>query len=274
MRAGSLSGEFLGVDGRRIFVLSHSPARKGARSVLIVPPFAEEMNKSRRMMSLVAQALVERGVAVVIPDLYGTGDSEGDFEQADWDEWVTNICEVRRWSDGAGFPTEGIVGIRLGCALGIDALKRDGSSVKAAVLWQPIVDGARALDQFLRLRVAATAMNGNARESVTMLRDRLQGGEAIEVAGYRLSPRLAEQLSKVRLDESGLIGVRSHWMEVVSNMDAATPAATARAIESLRARGCEVEYRRTVGEPFWVTTEIATVPPLIDCAVDALCRSS
>lgn len=274
MSAVQLRAEFLGVEGKRIFFLLYSPAGECARCVLIVPPFAEEMNKSRRMMTLVAEALVERNVAVAIPDLYGTGDSEGEFEQASWEEWVANIKEIRRWCEKAGFTTDGVIGIRLGCALGVEALCCDSTSMKSTVFWQPVVDGSRALDQFLRLRVAAAAMNDDMRETVKVLRHRLLDGEAIEVAGYRLSPTMAEQLDRVKLSGSYLTSDRTHWMEIVSSIDSPMPAASARVIEGFRSRGCEVDYRQLVGEPFWSTSEIATVPVLIDRTIDALCGSS
>jgi hypothetical protein len=48
-----------------------------------VPPFAEEMNKSRRMIAEVGRRLEGSGVGMLLVDLFGTGDSEGEFAQAD-----------------------------------------------------------------------------------------------------------------------------------------------------------------------------------------------
>ena len=78
---------FLRVDagalGQR-FALYHAP-RLGIRGLVVhVHPFAEEMNKSRRMAALQARALAAEGFAVLQLDLLGCGDSAGDlrnFEQ-------------------------------------------------------------------------------------------------------------------------------------------------------------------------------------------------
>ena len=53
----------------------------------MVPPFAEEMNKCRPMVTEVALGLAESGIASIVPDLYGTGDSGGDFSEGDWETW-------------------------------------------------------------------------------------------------------------------------------------------------------------------------------------------
>ena len=76
---------FLAADngraGQRLCI--HHPPRRGepARgAVLHLHAFAEEMNKSRRMVALQARALAEAGFAVLQIDLHGCGDSGGDFE--------------------------------------------------------------------------------------------------------------------------------------------------------------------------------------------------
>jgi hypothetical protein len=56
------------------------PANAGA--ILYVHPFAEEMNKSRRMAALQARPVRSR-LTVLQIDLYGCGDSDGNFADAD-----------------------------------------------------------------------------------------------------------------------------------------------------------------------------------------------
>ena len=79
------------IDGTagRLFAIYLAPAPEAPRrgAVLYLPPFAEEMNRSRRMVLLQARRMVELGYQVLIVDLYGTGDSEGDFADARWAIW-------------------------------------------------------------------------------------------------------------------------------------------------------------------------------------------
>src|SRR5690242_13967142 len=65
---------------RRVFAIYHAPHREAPRhlSFVYVPPFAEEMNLARRMAALQARALAAVGIGVLLLDLFGTGDSDGD----------------------------------------------------------------------------------------------------------------------------------------------------------------------------------------------------
>ena len=75
----------------------YQPPRASIRhraDVVIVPPFAEEMNKSRRMFALLAERLATLGVGTALIDLYGTGDSEGDFGDARYDVWLDDMTAM------------------------------------------------------------------------------------------------------------------------------------------------------------------------------------
>ncbi len=149
------------------------------------------------MVTEVALGLAGRGVATLVPDLYGTGDSEGDFADADWATWRNNLGGAVQWSAAQGHTVSGLLAIRLGAALAVGAQAAGLlPNVTRTVLWHPVFDGARALGQFLRLRTAANMISGS-RESATDLKARLAQGETIEVAGYGLGGRLAADLESV-----------------------------------------------------------------------------
>ncbi len=58
------------------FCLFHpAQGRASGAPLLYLHPFAEEMNKSRRMAALQSRALAEHGYAVLQIDLLGCGDS-------------------------------------------------------------------------------------------------------------------------------------------------------------------------------------------------------
>ncbi len=133
-----------------------------------------------------------------------------------------------------------------------------------AVFWQPVTNGARLVDQFLRVRVMASRMELARNESVAQLRGRLRAGETVEVAGYALSGALCADLDALDLAAAlapSFAPIR--WLDVVA--DAAAPVApgTQRAIDKARAIGCKVEHMQVTGEPFWMATEIVTNPVLV-----------
>lgn len=81
----------------RLFLLLRAP-RNASRCVLFVPPFGEEMNKCRRQVTETAEALILAGYAVLTFDLIGTGDSSGEFTDAKWDAWRSDVASADRKS--------------------------------------------------------------------------------------------------------------------------------------------------------------------------------
>jgi exosortase A-associated hydrolase 2 len=242
-------------------------------AVLVVPPFAEEMNKSRKMVTDVAQALAARGVATVLPDLYGTGDSEGEFRDGDVETWLEDLARTAAWSAEEGWPVASLLCVRTGALLGARVARDSLPELVRTVFWQPVTDGERFLTQFLRLRLAASMMEhaGAGKETAVGLRDRLRAGEALEVAGYELSGTLATQLGTLKLaaDLSTRLG-DLHWLEVVRSAEGTLPGASQQFVDKAKQGGIYITPGTVVGEPFWASTEIVRVPELVTRTVDAL----
>ena len=272
MTGGTASGHF--VDGPQgpIFAVLRQPAGNARGCVLVVPPFAEEMNKCRRMVAAVAMGLADTGIATIIPDLYGTGDSGGEFSDCDWTGWQHDLQRVARWAvDQRQVRFTGILAIRFGAALAaqlaaVDSFPRIGR----AVLWQPVFDGKRHLTQFLRLRVAASLLEEDKKESLADLRQRLLAGESLTVAGYDLSGRLAAALDNLAapatLPEPW---AQLHWMEIVRDPQDGLPAPSKVLVENSRATGQSVKIELVTGEPFWSSTEIVVNESMVASTVTA-----
>jgi exosortase A-associated hydrolase 2 len=272
LRDASVTARFLKGCRGDVFTLLHRPrATTSGRSVLVVPPFAEEMNKSRRMLTRVAHRLAARGIATLVPDLFGTGDSAGEFAEADWDVWKDDLIRSAAWAAYEGWPLFALLCTRLGCILGAEIAQTALTGVERTVCWQPVIDGPRFLDQFLRLRVAASMMAGARRESVAELKNALRRGESLEVAGYELPAQLAQQIeSRTLLQVLGPQVGELHWVELVSTAEAPLSVASAHLIAQLPARGLSSKVHRVVGEAFWTSIEIVENPALIESAVALL----
>jgi len=255
---------FLGGSQGPVFHVIHEHTAAPLRGcVLYIPPFAEELNKSRRMAALQARRLAGAGYRVMLPDLYGCGDSGGDFSEASWQLWLKDLslCLDHLRESAPDAPVI-IWGLRAGCLLLDDLLRaNEGIAPAASLLWQPVPNGELFLTQFLRLRMAA-GMMGGAKETTAQLRARLAAGEVLEVAGYGLAPALAEGLAAARL--AAPRGGPVYWFEVAQGEEPAMAPASARMIEAWREQGVKVSSVVVQGEPFWATQEIREVPGLLD----------
>jgi len=249
----------------RLFYLFHPAAASPPRgAVLYAHPFAEELNRSRRMAALQARLLAENGYAVLLPDLYGCGDSGGDFADATWEGWLEDLDTARRWLQARVRAPLLLWGTRCGCLL-LDALAhRDKLQPEASLYWQPVVSGEQHLAQFLRLRVAAGMMAGGG-ENSRQLRERLAHGEALEVAGYTLAPTLAAGLAGARLQAPP--GGALRWLEVSQEAEPSLSPIGARTVVGWRG---PVVAAAVAGPPFWATQEISEVPALLTATLDAL----
>jgi exosortase A-associated hydrolase 2 len=268
--ANAFSGHF--IEGRQgpLFILRRGP-EPGLRCVILVPPFAEEMNKARRNLTLLSLRLARNGITTLLPDLYGTGDSGGDFVEADWSLWQDDLARTATWCRRSIGPITGLVAIRLGCALACDARFLSAvPDLSRSVFWQPVLEGSRYLNQFLRLRVAA-AMANDSRESIADLRRELKDQGEVEVAGYRVSRRLAEELDQLA-EPSALPAQLAtvDWFEVVRQPGQALSASSVRMMETWNAGGERVRGHAVAGEPFWTTTEIVTSPELVERTAEVM----
>jgi exosortase A-associated hydrolase 2 len=256
---------FIGNSDARIFALLRRPAGDCGACVLIVPPFAEEMNKSRRIATDFARAAASRGLAALSVDLYGTGDSDGEFEEGTWDGWKADLRGAIAWAAHEGCKVTTLLGIRLGCALAAEVARDSDLGIECSVFWQPVLDGSRMFDQFLRLRVAAAMMEHDRKESTADLRAKLRAGESLEIAGYFVSAELAAQLDGVHLAESmGPHLGALQWFEVVRSADSPPPVPAVKAVDAARAQGLNVHLHTVPGEPFWSSTEIVTNSALVE----------
>ena len=264
MSRQTVSGHFIKGTRGSLFVLLRRPARPPLECVLFVPPFAEEMNKCRRMFTEVAIGLADSGVIAVLPDLYGTGDSGGDFADGDWETWQSDLAAVARWCLELGHPVTGLLAVRLGCALAVaSADKGFIPAVRNSVLWQPVFDGNRFLSQFLRMRVASGLMQAR-KETVADLRIMLQNFKEVEVGGYLLSKRLADDIECIAVPDvlPQSLG-RVSWLEVTRQSDTPLPAVSQELVERTQSRGGIVHVVCASGEPFWSTTEITLNADLV-----------
>ena len=258
-----LNASFVAAPSGNLFCIARAPAGDAARGcVFLLPPFAEELNKSRHMMALAARHFAAAGWHVRMADLFGCGDSAGDFADATWDGWLEDLVqlatEARRSSGGVLW----LWALRSG-ALFVPALLEHMPDAQV-LLWQPVLSGRQMLTQFLRLKAAADMLGEAPRVGANQLRENLlQGGESIEVVGYALSAELARGLDRAAWGVPGTFEGRVVWIEVAQGEAAGPTPASEAQIERLRAAGIRVDASAVAGAAFWQTSEIAECPELI-----------
>lgn len=273
---------FLAADNGQRFCLFHPACGTTTRGlVLYIHPFAEEMNKGRRMAALQSRALAQAGYAVLQMDLLGCGDSSGDFSDASWQEWVKDVVHGCHWlrcnsrlpgSELAVAPLW-LWGLRAGCLLSVSAANQLGTSCNF-LFWQPPPSGKVLLQQFLRLKVAGDMLNGKSKEAQETLRRKISDGTPVEVAGYMLSAELSIGLEQAELAPPSIQGrpPRLEWFEITSQENARTSAIGTQKILQWQQSGYGVNSHIVHGPAFWQSSESVDAPALIAATTAALAQ--
>lgn len=263
---------FLKAGSGQRFCLYHPPfpGKKHVGSFIYVHPFAEELNRSRRMAALQARAFAALGFGVLQIDLLGCGDSSGDFSDAQWSRWKDDLASAWNWLEKHAAVPIGLWGLRLGALLALDFSKESRNAVDKLVLWQPVVNGEVFLTQFLRMRMASEMLLGSNNKLVGTqeMRKMLAAGETIEVAGYELAPDLAASIDTLNLADLGLPNTPIHWFEMVPEPGHPLPGAAARVMEGWRQQGVNLQTHPVPGGPFWASQEITESPALLSATTE------
>lgn len=261
-----LSGHHLAGEAGALAAVVVEPAERAAIrfGVLYLPPFADEMNKARRMGAVQARALAAAGGCVVLLDPRGTGDSEGDHGDATWAGWQADAETAWRWlAERAPVPCL-LWGLRLGALLAVDLVAQRRVAPAALVLWQPVVNGRTFVHQFLRLATIQSRMGGDGPgREVKALRQSLAAGQPVEVGGYAVGRDLVSPVEPLELAALDVQDVPVIWRDVDAGAEPALTPASASVLERWRTRGVVADAAAVGGPSFWIAQEIAEAPALV-----------
>ncbi len=255
------------------FVVAHMPPGIPRGVVVAVHPFAEEMNKSRRMVTLAARAMAGAGLMVVTVDLRGCGDSDGDLETASWADWIDDVLDTVRWARqecGVEDLPLWLWGLRAGCLVAVQACERLQGDCHL-LMWQPQLLGKHTLQQFLRLKMAGQLQQGGSKGMTESLVQELASGGVVEVAGYRLGRGIADGLSAAQCGSAPqAMPTSMAWFEVSSQTPPALLPASQAAIERWRSAGCAVTATVVQGPLFWQSLGIEEAPELVSPSIEVI----
>jgi hypothetical protein len=176
-----------GFGGHKEYCLSFGSVT-ATRSILIVPPLFDEMNRVRRMLVEAMRALAANGARTLLPDLPGCNESAAEL----------SAHTIGTWQDAVAAATT-----QLG-ATHIAAL-RGGTLIDHKALlpqWRLApVKGSSLLKAMLRTRIAAEKERGN-----TVTAEQLMisaQSEPLELSGNMMSVAMLESLGNAEPELSG-----------------------------------------------------------------------
>lgn len=265
---------FLPTQHGPCFCLFHGPQGSNKLgSILYLHPFAEELNATRRIVAHQARQLAQLGYGVLQVDLFGCGDSSGNFEDATWDKWIETARKSYVWLTENSSNPVWLWGLRAGALLASSLANELGKNQLQAVnflLWQPVTNGKQMLQQFMRLKSAGEWL-GKLGINTAPAEQSWERGEVVEIAGYAISSQLANDLSSAKLMPPQYInsGVLV-WIEVSSHITPTLSPASENFIKLWGDAGWKIQTHSVSGSHFWQNISTADAIALSSTTNDVM----
>ena len=253
----------------QIFLAHYAPIEQSGvvgdpQAVIFVPPFAEEMNRSKRMYVLCARLLADAGIHSLCFDFIGTGDSSGEWGDFNYSDWKNNLIDVYRLAKKFA-PKISLVTLRDSALISLNLIKQADIQIDKCVLWDPIDSGEVLIRQLVRMKIAS-AMAGDLKKITTKeVLESVEQSGFLEVGGYHVSSELINQIKAEKISDSieaVLALTQMHWMTTgKSNSNDAMPICLSKLnlAESLLR---QLTMHAVNDVKFWMQQEV-TISPLL-----------
>jgi exosortase A-associated hydrolase 2 len=142
---------YFGTQEKLLFGIYHPPLTRADRDtgVVLCNPFGSEAIYAHRAFRQVAVRLSRVGFHVLRFDYYGCGDSAGEGNEGDVDQWKKDIsAAIDELKNRAGVSRVSLVGLRLGATLGL-LVAVERNDVESLVLWEPVVKGKKYIEELV-----------------------------------------------------------------------------------------------------------------------------
>lgn len=271
----TLDARFEDFDGHRSLVVRWRPAQPPRAQAVFFPAFGDEMNQTRRMVKLAAEALAARGIESVVFDPFGTGDSSAGFEDATVARWLAD-CRAIVARVQAEAPTQPLllIGCRLGAALAVETSRTLAEPATTLIGWAPLLQGKQQLSGMLRAdkvsRMQKSDAAGTPEPKVLWA-----AGECAWLGGYPVSAALAEQLEA--LDATAVPKAACATLIDVRVPVGEEPVAPTEPLkkrgESWTAHGVPTAVQAVPGAGFWNVADLVDVLELVEATLAAAERA-
>jgi exosortase A-associated hydrolase 2 len=249
--AGDLPEEpfFFAGERCRLFGVLHRPKLFPTKGCFVFcHPFAEEKLWTHRVYVSFARELAGRGHWVLRFDTTGNGDSEGELSTTTVESALADIgSAIEILKTRAEASEVSLLGMRLGATFAA-AVAAQREDIDRLVLWEPVVDGGRYMQEILRSNLTTQlAVHGKVVETRDDLVAKMEAGETVNVDGYEIAFPLFEQISNLNTCGLGAMFSRPTLISHIGK----DGQPLRKDIKALTESYPDVSVALVVEEPFW-----------------------
>jgi len=261
-----LTGHFISSPQGKRFITQFGEVT-GDTAILCLPSITEEMNLARAVIAKQAQGFAANGVPCFVLDYYGTGDSEGEFENANAEIWLENLIAAGEFIQQQGVTKIILWGIRFGALLVLShqEILHQHLPIIKQVLWKPVTNGKLFAGQFLRIKQANAMMSRASGDKINW-REHILEGNDVEVAGYLLTKTMLQSMELLQISKDFQPLSPLDWFELAAK----EPTPLTKRLSAPWNSDLAKVYCFDC-PPFWQVPEVFSLPELEQLTTNTVC---
>ncbi|MFW9873542.1 MAG: serine aminopeptidase domain-containing protein [Candidatus Thorarchaeota archaeon] len=248
-------------SGSKLYGCIYSPSRKNLKKeevrkgYIIIHPFAEEKKCSHKILVELARKLYY----VFLFDLYGCGDSEGDFSKGNITRWLTDLDSAQTFfCKEYKIISTGFIGLRLGGFISL-IFGSQMNSVDQLVLLEPILSPQRFFRQLLRKKMIKEFKTfGIIRTDGKNISENIKEDNIVDFDGYAIGSKFFKDIAKYNIDKLNFTKSIS-----ILGLSKTNSGYGKKYVNSLQ-NDLNIQYKQLDFEPFWDKIEIQNYNRLIE----------
>ena len=233
-----------------LFGILHRPVGTPRQTAFVFcHALAEEKLWTHRAFVTFARQLARSGYPVLRFDLMGNGDSEGDFGASSVETAKADIrCAINQVRLLTGATQVNLLGLRLGATLA-SIVAEEAEGIGDLILWAPIVDGARYMQELLRINLTTQmGIYKEVRQDREALVAAMRSGTPVNIDGYEMTLPMFAEVSGIKLAAAPKRHTGRCLIAQVDRQPGAPAAAEMQQLAHTYPQGTLV---MTQEEPFW-----------------------
>ncbi len=184
--------------GKKLSVIIHTPSRKTSKIIILMHSFKGDKDYQPIMRNFSRKAEIE-GYAVIRFDSFGSGESEGSFEESSITTQVQDLKYIIKFAKSNKYKDICLVGLSLGATISVLAYDK---TIKCLVLWSPVFDHSHLYENYKNEMI----------KHGFIIRERNLTGEKVKV-GRKMwkefkSTNQVKKLRKIKTPTLAIIGTK------------------------------------------------------------------
>ena len=239
---------YFGASQKPLFGIHYPPDPGPYRAcgVVICHPMGNEYVQRHRAFRELAIHLARAGFHVLRFDYYACGDSGGDSDEGDINQWLNDIATaIDELKDISGISRVSLVGARLGASLAalVGSIRND---VRNMVLWDPIINGKEYVKELIATHQEWLFQHSWVRDTCLIDKQDTENNGHLEIQGFPMTYALRQEIEHI-----DLMNIEQCLLKKPLFLIGKETPATLAVSDLLRTLGGQLEYVPTSESKFW-----------------------